>query len=264
MEDKKITAKDMEQYLANRYLNPQWVFLPQVRSSTGSADRIADGMAFNMYRSTGYEILGFEIKVSRSDWLSELKDMGKSNELMSYCDKWYLVVSDASIVKEGELPKNWGLLVLSNGELKQKVRPTPQVPVKMPLEFVASLLRRNNDEMDRLKYKYVLKESIKDEIERARKSGYEDGRGYNGKRTEEELERVRGVLQAFEESSGIDLSRWISTAKAKEIGRYVKLTMNLHEATIESDIRRMEGTVKSINSAIADMKVIKNDLGKLN
>ena len=94
----------MEKHLADRYCDSrQWVFLTQVRSSTGSANRVADAMAFNMYGSTGYEVLGFEIKVSRSDFLAELKDMSKSDELMSYCDKWYLVVPDAEIVKEVRL-----------------------------------------------------------------------------------------------------------------------------------------------------------------
>lgn len=261
-EEKKITAEDMERHLANKYLNPEWVFLKQVRSSTGSANRIADGMAFNMYQSTGYEILGFEIKVSRSDWLSELKHMGKSNEIMTYCDKWFLVVPDANIVKEGELPKNWGLLVLKDGELRQKVRPTPQKPEPIPLAFMASILRRNSNVMRALELSYVKRESIKAEIEQARKDGYESGRGYNGKRTEEELERVRGVLHAFEEASGIDLARWVGIPQARTIGKYVKLTMHLNENTIDYDIKRMEGTIKSISSAIADMKVIKNDLGK--
>lgn len=132
--EKSVPAKDRERHLAERYCDcRQWVFLTQVRSSTGGASRIADAMAFNMYGSTGYEILGFEIKVSRSDWLSELKDMSKSDEIMGYCDKWYLVVPDASIVQDGELPKNWGLLVLKDGKLAQKVRPMPQKTEPMPL-----------------------------------------------------------------------------------------------------------------------------------
>ena len=261
-DEKKITAEDMERYLANKYFNPEWVFLKQVRSSTGTASRIADGMAFNMYQSTGYEILGFEIKVSRSDWLSELKHMGKSNEIMTYCDKWFLVVPDANIVKEGELPKNWGLLVLKDGELRQKVRPTPQKPEPIPLAFMASILRRNADVMKNLEYNYVKKENIKAEIEQARKDGYESGRGYDGKHTEKELERVKAVLNAFQEASGVDLARWVSIPEAKLMGKYFKLAMHLNENTINGDIKRMEGTMKSISSAIADMKVIQNDLGK--
>lgn len=55
---------------------------------------------------------GFEIKISRSDWLRELKTGGeKSVFWRAYCNYFWLVVPDASIVKPGELPEGWGLLV---------------------------------------------------------------------------------------------------------------------------------------------------------
>ena len=168
MADKNQTEESMGKFLASRYSHPyEWVFLTQVRSSTGSANRIADAMAFNMYQSTGHEILGFEIKVSRSDWLSELKNMGKSNELMAYCDKWFLVVSDASIVKEGELPKGWGLLVLKGDKLVMKTRPTLQTTAPIPDHFLASILRRGANEVERIRSTYILKEDIESKIKEA-------------------------------------------------------------------------------------------------
>lgn len=257
MEEVKKTAKDIEKCLAERYHNPEWVFLPQVRSSTGSADRIADGMAFNMYRSTGYEIIGFEIKVSRSDWLSELKSMSKSNEIMSYCDKWFLVVSDAKIVQDGELPKNWGLLVLKDGKLSQKVRPTPQQPVPMPLRFTASVLRRSGDEVERIRNQYVKRDDIEAEIEQARKNGYEDARGYNGRQTEENLKKIREQVAEFEKSSGLSLEEWRGKEFAKTLGVYVKMAMELNERTLEYEIRNIESAISSLEKAVIDIKKIK-------
>ena len=53
--EKKITSKDMEDRLADRYCDSrQWVFLTQVRSSTGGANRVADAMAFNRYAEAGW------------------------------------------------------------------------------------------------------------------------------------------------------------------------------------------------------------------
>ena len=54
---------------------------------------------------------GHEVKVSRSDWLTELRDPEKAEAFRSYCDFWWLVVSEKSIVKVGELPIGWGLMV---------------------------------------------------------------------------------------------------------------------------------------------------------
>lgn len=254
----KITAKDMEKYLAERYYDSrQWFFLTQVRSSTGSANRVADAMAFNMYGSTGYEIIGFEIKVSRSDFLSELKDMSKSDEIMGYCDKWYLVVSDAKIVQDDELPKNWGLLILKDGKLVQKVRAIPRKTVPIPIHFLASILRRSGDEITRIRGEYVKREDIAGEIEQARKRGYDDAQGYNGKRTEEALKSLREQVREFEVASGTTLESWRGKQYAKSLGMYVKFAMELDERTLEYDIQNIENAIDSLNRAIVEVKKIK-------
>ena len=260
-EEKKITAKDMEKHLADRYCDSrQWVFLTQVRSSTGSASRVADAMAFNMYGSTGYEVLGFEIKVSRSDFLSELKDMSKSDEIMSYCDKWYLAVPDASIVKEGELPKNWGLLVLKDGKLVQKVRAIATKTTPMPDYFIASILRRSGDEVERIRNQYIKREDVAGEIEAAKKRGYEDGRGYNGKQTEESLKRLRETVQAFEEGSGIKLEEWRGKEYVKSVGMYVKVALALDERSLDYQVKNIEGAIKTLQGGIADITKVKKAL----
>lgn len=195
IEEKKYTASDMEKYLEDRYSHPyEWVFLTQVRSSTGSANRIADAMAFNMYQSTGYEILGFEIKVSRSDWLSELKDMSKSNEIMEYCDKWFLVVPDASIVQDGELPKNWGLLVLQGDKLVMKVRPTIMPTKPMPDYFVASIMRRHANEVEKIRNSHIPKSNIEAELKEAEERGYIRGQGYNAKQAQRNQHNPNNIV----------------------------------------------------------------------
>lgn len=255
---KKVTAKDMEGYLADRYCDSrQWVFLTQVQYSTGGGNRIADAMAFNMYRSNGYEIIGFEIKVSRSDFLSELKDMSKSNEIMEYCDKWYLVVSDASIVKDGELPKDWGLLVLKDGKLVQKVRPVPHKPKPMDCGFIASVLRKGADAVTSIKNQYIPRSEIKDEVEQARKQGYEQGRGYNGKQTEDALKSLREEVLEFEKASGIKFDAWRGKEYFKSLGMYVKVAMDLDAYSIEYGVRNIEGTIKSLEKVVVDMKKIR-------
>lgn len=260
-EEKKICAKDMEKYLAERYCDSrQWVFLTQVRSSTGGANRVSDAMAFNMYGSTGYEILGFEIKVSRSDWLSELKDMSKSDEIMSYCDKWYLVVPDAAIVKEGELPKNWGLLVLKGDKLIQKVRAIATRKEIMPDYFIASILRRSGDEVERIRNQYIKREDIAGEIEKAQKRGYEEARGYNGKQTEENLKRLREYVQEFEKASGISLEEWRGKEYAKSVGLYVKVALSLDERSLDYIIRNIEGAAKTLQLGLTEIAKIKKSL----
>ena len=252
----------MEKYLADRYCDSrQWVFLTRVASSTGGGNRIADGMAFNMYASTGWEILGFEIKVSRSDFLAELKDMSKSNEIMEYCDKWYLVVSDASIVLEGELPKNWGLLVLKDGKLVQKVRAIPKKPCPVPVHFMASILRRNRDDMLNELSRCVKKEDIAKEIEEARIRGYEQGQGWEGKRATEDLRILREKVRLFEGASGLSLDNsWERKEAVEQMGLYVKHAMRLDQVVLTNQVEHLESTVKSLQNYMADLIKMKENL----
>ncbi len=260
---KKYTAEDMEEVLSDRYCDSlQWVFLTQVRSSTGSANRIADAMAFNMYGSTGYEILGFEIKVSRSDFLSELKDMSKSDEIMGYCDKWYLVVPDSKIVQDGELPKNWGLLVLNDGKLVQKVRAIPKKPETMPLSFIASILRRSGVEVDRIRNQYVKKEDIAKELDNARNDGYKQARGYSGIQTEERLKSLQELVSEFEKAAGITLDSYKGKEYAKSVGMYVNVALKLDEIRVGYNTRCIESAIGSLQKALVDMNKIGNSLGK--
>jgi hypothetical protein len=53
---------------------------------------------------------GHEVKVSRSDWLTELKDPGKAEAFRPHVHYWWLVAADKAIVRD-DLPEGWGLLV---------------------------------------------------------------------------------------------------------------------------------------------------------
>lgn len=73
--------------------------------------RTIDAVAIDLWPSTGNAIHGFEVKVSRSDWLTELKDTTKSGAFRPFLDYFWLVAPSADIVR-GDLPDGWGLMVL--------------------------------------------------------------------------------------------------------------------------------------------------------
>jgi hypothetical protein len=74
--------------------------------------RRIDTVAVGLLRRTEYVIHGFEIKVSRSDLLRELADPAKSQAGAQCCDRWWLVIGGAALIRDGDaLPENWGLLV---------------------------------------------------------------------------------------------------------------------------------------------------------
>src|SRR4051812_18306594 len=77
----RITARDLVAALERRVPRPEYVLLEQVRGATGiteGADRSADAIAMSVWPSRGLELHGFEVKVSRGDWLRELREPAKA------------------------------------------------------------------------------------------------------------------------------------------------------------------------------------------
>jgi hypothetical protein len=82
-----------------------------------------------------------EVKVSRSDWLLELKNPQKSQWFRKHSHFWWLVVSDKSIVRD-DLPDGWGLMV-KHGTTLRVVVPAPPHPdaEPMPHSMMGALVR---------------------------------------------------------------------------------------------------------------------------
>lgn len=119
MTEQKLTVhteRTMLDALALRYSKakgyfdlPRYVVMERVRIEK----RQADALVLDRFASSGIRLIFHEIKVSRADWLRELKQPEKSAEVLALCDEAWLVVPDANIVKSDELPEGWGLLALT-------------------------------------------------------------------------------------------------------------------------------------------------------
>ncbi|RLP72315.1 hypothetical protein D9V32_15590 [Mycetocola tolaasinivorans] len=154
------TERSMLDRLNRRYdkgnaAGPRYVRAEHVKISTGyDTRRICDYMAMDLWTGgsgrlkVGAQLHGHEVKVSRSDWLTELRDPSKADAFRVYCDFWWLVVSDPAIVKPGELPEGWGLMVASTE--RHTNRPTIRVAVQatrnldvlpMPRDLQGTLMR---------------------------------------------------------------------------------------------------------------------------
>lgn len=146
--DKPLRTGELTHMVINKFgasngaaLNSKYIALTQVASSTGGANNIADVMILGAWHSSGNELDGFEVKVSRADWLNEVKSPNKSTPSKQYCDHWWLVIADESMVKEGELPDDWGMMVADRGILKIVKKAPKLKPIPLSKDFVASLLR---------------------------------------------------------------------------------------------------------------------------
>lgn len=112
------------------------------------ARRRADAVCMNIWPSKGYAIHGFEIKVSRADFLNEMKDITKAKAVAKYCDFWWLA-TPAGLVKAEEVPASWGLMELHKNGLKiKKQAPQAASPTPPDRSFMASMLRKSRDSDD--------------------------------------------------------------------------------------------------------------------
>lgn len=89
-----------------------------------------DFLAVGAWKSTGYDVTGVEVKVSRADWRKELAKYaakGKGETGRAFCDFW-CVAAPAGLIDPGELVDGWGLLEVDGRGCVTKVRPTRRRP----------------------------------------------------------------------------------------------------------------------------------------
>lgn len=85
---------------------------------------------------------GHEVKVSRSDWLAELRDPSKADTFRAHVHYWWPVAADRAIVRD-DLPDGWGLLVPHGSRTLRVIVEAPlnPAPDPMPASLRGALLR---------------------------------------------------------------------------------------------------------------------------
>lgn len=139
------TARLVIEALRELYPEPAYAFLEQVADATGARHhRWADALVMGLWPSRGLGLTGIEVKVSRTDWLRELKDPAKAETIARFCDHWFVAVGNEDIVRDGELPENWGLLVPANTKARIAVKKAAGVlnPQPVTRDFLAAILRQ--------------------------------------------------------------------------------------------------------------------------
>jgi hypothetical protein len=195
--------------LRKRHEGQAWAYLEEVRNGTGFGRtvRTADALAMSLFPSRGLHLHGFEIKVSRADWIKERDQPEKAEEIARFCHYWWLAVSDGAIVKDGELPQPWGLLVAKGGKLVVKKQAVFNEAALAPTHvFLAAVMR-----------KFAKNEGVVSLLEKARQEGshkgWQEGRDWalsqtTAARDEKRLAELQARLDEFEKKSGIRIDAW--------------------------------------------------------
>lgn len=233
-----VSANMIRLALEKTYTSPEWYLGFEVGNSTGTdCKRHADAIAINAYPSKGFEVRGFEIKVSKQDLSAELKNGIKSDEIARFCDYWFLVVPKG--LSDGfTLPPTWGVIEYSDGKLRQKVKAQRLDKIQPTVGFLCAMMRGRERLVCSMASKVA--DTEKEKIKREAV--------WNLKNAEKELESLREKLCEIKESTGISLDTWTPT---KQIIRKLNAAKSLD--IISMNMRSMERAAKGILADAQEM-----------
>jgi len=198
-------------------------------------------VAMNLFPSRGLAIHGVEIKVSRSDWLSELKKPGKSAPIQQYCDFWWLA-APKDVLKIDELPMTWGYLELQGSRLVA-VKKAPQLtPKALDREFAAALIRRAGQHDA---------ETLRTAVQKETAGIHERAEQRSKMEIEHRTHHYQALLKqvdAFEEASGIKIGRHYD---GKRLGEGVRA---LFIERWDSLPHRLKGMLNSHKKMVSDLE----------
>ena len=231
--------------LRDQYPVDQYALLWEVGNGTGfRQSRWADAVAMGLWPSRGLLVEGIEIKVYRGDWLRELKNPAKADEIARYCDLWWIVATEG-VVSIDEVPPGWGVKVLNDkGKLRIVQKPVRNENMK-PLDraFVAAMLRRHAEAGEA-----VLRKAVDDLHQRERAAERKDLQRVESDAVRE-LEKLQKRLAEVKTATGVDLNDWTPT---KEVAAAVKFAMRWnisHELTgLERVAERAEKLAEEVRA----------------
>lgn len=215
---KPIDAVKLRALLRRKYPADQYAMLYEVRDAAGfSAKRSADVMLIGLWPSRGNMVEGMEVKISRSDWLRELKKPEKAEAFFEFCDRWWVIAANPDIVKRTELPPTWGLMVPRGNGLGILVEAPILKPTPVDRSLLAAMLKRACDTAaDSPEVQALIELRVKNATEKV------DARiDWATRNLTEENKRLKEAFAEFEKASGLAISKW----NAGDVGAAVKLVM---------------------------------------
>ncbi|QAY70038.1 hypothetical protein [Xylanimonas protaetiae] len=217
--DRKLDAHAVQEMLRRHYLPDNrpasGAFVTEIQAPEGS--RRADALWVPLTIAGGYEIVGHEIKVSRSDVLAELADPTKAEPWAKHCTRWWLTVSDPALVAGLDIPEAWGIMAPPSGRRTRTMTVIRQAPRLHPADtgpafrrILAATHYRTQDRIGELErerdYQKHLVESAEARAQKAADRAAEAGAAWSSPHTD----RIRAIVRAVEKASDDWAGGWFS------------------------------------------------------
>lgn len=153
-----MKAKDIVDALRKRHepLGRQWAFFDELRAGTGygtydyknkkkmpgNPEQRFDAWAINLWPSKKHERIAYEIKVSRSDFLHEIKNPENREQALNLSNSFYFV-TPKGLVEPSEIPEECGLMEVDEDfNFICKVKAPFRETDGLTWQFLCSIARR--------------------------------------------------------------------------------------------------------------------------
>lgn len=240
------SASELQRLLADRHVKDTYV--PECKMADAGS-RILDGWAL-LPTWSPLTTVGYEIKVSRSDWLQD----SKWEEYRQVCHLMF-IVAPKGVISASELPQGVGCLEpIGQGtgrRLVMRVKPVRQEPdTKKLVRLMAHVLMWRKDERGGVRSRERQAEFWREWVEQ-RKDFYAIGRSVRG--------RMRTMLKEAIEAKAAAEARANALSEAEAVLR--ELNIPLHGWQLRRNIERAftaeaDGGLQEIRSAIASLTAL--------
>ena len=240
-------GKDIYKILRGRYPENGYVLMEEVSDKAGmDRSRSADYISMSIWPSRGLSLQGFELKSFRNDWLNELKNPKKAENIFQYCDYFWLLTADESIAKIEEIPETWGWLCIKGERIFVKKEAPKLEPKPISRSFLACMLKRAGD-----KTGFIRKTEIENKISDAKEQGRAEV-PREAQQIKAKYDELKKIIEDYKMASGIDLTEALTwRATAKEIGAAVKFIEDVGIDSIKKQLLGLEITAKNILQKIS-------------
>jgi hypothetical protein len=260
----------------------EWAFMAQVRDEAGfDATRTLDALAMGLWKSRGFDLHGFEIKCSRSDYLSEIKNPAKAEVFGSRVDYFWIVVADPKIVKD-DLPYGWGLMAATAPKIDEETGRKTLGTIRVVKQAPRQALTEQQRLITRSWLVSILRSAgavpgerqiDPEEIAVAKAEAWKAGVAMGERETASLRQRVdtlqaqvqaeRELRRAFEQHAGISLAngyRDLGLGKAEHVGDMLRAALKGDQA-IESALHRMKDLERQIEQLLHSLRITREEHG---
>jgi hypothetical protein len=253
--------------LEAKFCLPHYITLFEVRDSTGfDSSRSADAVVISLYASRGREVRGFEIKHNRADWLKELRDPSKAEEIGKFCDYFYLLTPDVPpqaklgekssiIAKLEEIPGPWGWMVLKGERLKIIKQPEKITPAPLDRPMLCSLLYATKARFFAEAIKQ-LEATIAERVKERHASLTSNSSYY-----QREYEKLVKTVKDFETATGLNV-QYQSESRLPKLGEAVRMLMSANGAVGDYK-KQLEYSANGARSLLKQLETAAAEVDKL-